>query len=413
MDESDSDRNDNLLELDGGISDPNSFQHDIFENRFAKCDFCIKIKIKLENQNLSKAKRLKYMQKREKHLKLQNQERQKYYRHAEKSRRYPHKYLCMIIDGMDQNKTNIPHFHRLAKSTSQMWNLRTHLTGVIIHGISTFGFFDIGQWPHDSNLTMNIILNSLWQVKDKLPNILYIQMDNCFRENKNKWVFALCCFLVEMKVFEKVKVNFLMVGHTHEDIDQLFSRFSNWLSRHSAITMMKLMFGFEKYDEVLEENWYVDEMLQAISERPSFNFRPDNLATEDDDDLSDIADDFAEIPPVHLGKPPSRKKKNEQVVSAVPEVGDICGMDVEKYSDFWPQIGEIKSIDGNCVQLVWFKGARTTVWRPWLIQMGKQRKPWTEELQLEDIVVNKIKLTNSGKLSQESVRVLDEIERRF
>lgn len=37
-----------------------------------------------------------------------------------------------------------------------------------------------------------------------------------------------------------------MVGHTHEDIDQVFSRFSSLLSRRSALTLTKLITAFER-----------------------------------------------------------------------------------------------------------------------------------------------------------------------
>eukprot|EP00105_Crassostrea_gigas_P040560 XP_019924708.1 PREDICTED: uncharacterized protein LOC105332847 [Crassostrea gigas] len=53
-------------------------------------------------------------------------------------------------------------------------------------------------------------------------------------------------YLVEKGVFRKIKVSFLMVGHTHEDIDQVFSKFSHWLCKHAAMTLEKLMEGFEK-----------------------------------------------------------------------------------------------------------------------------------------------------------------------
>ena len=49
-----------------------------------------------------------------------SQERQKYYKHAENSRRHPHKYACIIIDGMDQNKTNIPHFVRIPNTVANV-----------------------------------------------------------------------------------------------------------------------------------------------------------------------------------------------------------------------------------------------------------------------------------------------------
>ncbi len=37
-------------------------------------------------------------------------ERRKYYNHCAKSRHFPDKYMAMIIDGMDQQKTTLPHF---------------------------------------------------------------------------------------------------------------------------------------------------------------------------------------------------------------------------------------------------------------------------------------------------------------
>jgi hypothetical protein len=38
--------------------------------------------------------------------------------------------------------------------------------------------------------------------------------------------------LVEMRIFQKVKVGFLFFGHTHDHIDQMFSRFSVTLKRN-------------------------------------------------------------------------------------------------------------------------------------------------------------------------------------
>ena len=37
-------------------------------------------------------------------------ERQKYYKHQDKAKKMPHKYMSLITDGMDSSKTNIPHF---------------------------------------------------------------------------------------------------------------------------------------------------------------------------------------------------------------------------------------------------------------------------------------------------------------
>ncbi|XP_064645571.1 uncharacterized protein LOC135498949 isoform X2 [Lineus longissimus] len=51
---------------------------------------------------------------------------------------------------------------------------------------------------------------------------LHLQMDNCWRENKNRYILSFLFFLVHIDVFEEVSLNFLPVGHTHEDVDQMF-----------------------------------------------------------------------------------------------------------------------------------------------------------------------------------------------
>lgn len=66
-------------------------------------------------------------------------------------------------------------------------------------------------------------------------------MDNCWREDKNKFVLGFICLLVERKIFEKIKVSFSVVGHTHENIDQMFSCFARRLAKNDAHTLEALM----------------------------------------------------------------------------------------------------------------------------------------------------------------------------
>ena len=39
-----------------------------------------------------------------------------------------------------------------------------------------------------------------------------------------RFILGFLCLLVELGIFIKIKLSFLVVGHTHEDIDQVFSR---------------------------------------------------------------------------------------------------------------------------------------------------------------------------------------------
>ena len=61
--------------------------------------------------------------------------------------------------------------------------------------------------------------------RNELPSenpTLYLQVDNC-GENKNKIMIAFLVDLVRQGIFSKIKVGFLMTGHTHKDIDAFFS----------------------------------------------------------------------------------------------------------------------------------------------------------------------------------------------
>ena len=87
---------------------------------------------------------------------------------------------------------------------------------------------------NDANLTINIIHHVLTHWSGNLPQVLYLQLDNTSHENKNQIVFGYLSMLVEMGIFQKVKVGFLLVGHTHDHIDQMFSRFSVTLKKKIA-----------------------------------------------------------------------------------------------------------------------------------------------------------------------------------
>lgn len=73
-------------------------------------------------------------------------------------------------------------------------------------GIREFAYVDMGQFPHDSNLTAEVILRSLLHLRGNMKNKLLIQMDNCCRENKNKYILALAHVLVDLDIFEEVSM---------------------------------------------------------------------------------------------------------------------------------------------------------------------------------------------------------------
>lgn len=86
--------------------------------------------------------------------------------------------------------------------------------------------------PAGSNLICTSIhraLSRLFQThcvdgRDPYIDQLYVQVDNCIGENKNHIVLAYLGSLVGRGVVGRAEVNFMVVGHTHTLIDQVFSR---------------------------------------------------------------------------------------------------------------------------------------------------------------------------------------------
>lgn len=55
-----------------------------------------------------------------------------------------------------------------------------------------------------------------------------------------RYLLGFCALLVQMNVFSKIIIGFLPVGHTHEDIDQFFSRVAVYLATHNARSVEEL-----------------------------------------------------------------------------------------------------------------------------------------------------------------------------
>jgi hypothetical protein len=77
----------------------------------------------------------------------------------------------------------------------------------IVHGVRPYVYTCTEALASDSNLTIECLLRTLNQLSRPLRPILYVQADNCSRENKNKFVLALLAQLVQMKVFTKVRID--------------------------------------------------------------------------------------------------------------------------------------------------------------------------------------------------------------
>lgn len=69
------------------------------------------------------------------------------------------------------------------------------------------------------------------------PPTLYVQIDNCTRENKILYMFAYIEFLVAWKIFHTIDVSYLLIWHNQGNIDQVFCCTSERLCSSDAITL--------------------------------------------------------------------------------------------------------------------------------------------------------------------------------
>jgi hypothetical protein len=184
----------------------------------------------------SEAEHRHYKALRDKHFILQRAQRLQYYKNREKGVSQPEKYLSIICDAMDQGKTQLPIMRRRAKN-DKVDLVKQKVMGVMVHGWGTFLY--VAHSP--LKLGVNFVLECVWRTLLKLnamytakaflwPAKLKLQFDNA---SDNKAYAALMFFAILVKdgVFTKVTINFLMVGHTHEDIDQYFSVIARRLNK--------------------------------------------------------------------------------------------------------------------------------------------------------------------------------------
>src|SRR5450759_4624541 len=120
-----------------------------------------------------------------------------------------------------------------------------HVVGCLVfHGeLHSRVFLNYPNLHNDGNLTITILQRVLNEWEEKhgvLPPVLYLQLDNTSRENKNNLLMTYLHMLVKKKIFKKIKIGFLLVGHTHDQIDQMFSTFSKRLGKHKAFTFEEL-----------------------------------------------------------------------------------------------------------------------------------------------------------------------------
>lgn len=222
---------------------------------FTVCDTCVMLKSNLQRLApvLGAEKERGLIKKQlHQHLDLITFERAEYRRVRSMATEQPNRVLSVIIDGADQAKFALPRFPQSTKRETGK-ALKQKVTGVLFHGslrrtdfLSLFTSAE--NIPGGANQTIDALCRALFAVVDlrqssglnSLAPDLYIQLDNTSKDNKNRFFFAFCDYMVHTGLFDKVTVNFLPVGHTHEDIDRRFSRISVAMKSRAVVSIPDL-----------------------------------------------------------------------------------------------------------------------------------------------------------------------------
>jgi len=264
--------------------------------------------------------------KKRKHLETMQKQRDHFMQKKQEAMDHPLRLWTITIDGMDQSKTQLPHRARFSKDLDSLQRMKVHAEGGFCFGgpRPIVGLLNFPDLRKDSNLcigTVERILDIQWQelendsqlkvnaaaaaaearaaaalqdaaldqeMKDEAaaadsvhpgagypahgpgqrwPECLHLTFDNAAGECKNQWMFRFLGLLVLHGVFKYITVSTLLVGHTHDIVDQLFSIWARVLRIHNAETYEKLRALFrERYISRIQG--LVDLMKKRAEARP-------------------------------------------------------------------------------------------------------------------------------------------------
>ncbi len=212
-------------------------------HRFTKCSDCEFYRSELAKAGLNERTASVLKRSKAAHIAFVQRERLEYARKRDQAIRNPSKFCSFIIDGADQSAYGLPHLLFNTKSMRGE-KLKVRLIGVKEHLLvpNVFFYLMTEEFETGANHVIECVHRFLSHKFEKGPILqtLYVQADNCSRENKNRYFMSYFEMLVARGVVKDVYVSFLPVGHTHEDIDQIFSRTSTHLRSHNAVTISDL-----------------------------------------------------------------------------------------------------------------------------------------------------------------------------
>jgi hypothetical protein len=217
--------------------------------RLGRCHDCVFYDLKLTDDSLPKEEKEALRKTKAKHLNSVMAERAAYKEVSREAAMPDSKTLSLIFD--KGNGPRIPHSAKFPKNWATAKRFKSGLWGLIDHSnMKKVLIPHMSEYPDDPNFTLSVFYDYLVNVrrtmKGGFPAYLHLQVDNCAKENKNNWMLALLSTLVEKNLFKIIVLEFLPPGHTHEDIDALFTPVSNGATSYNAFTPNEFASSFLK-----------------------------------------------------------------------------------------------------------------------------------------------------------------------
>ena len=138
--------------------------------------------------------------------------------------------LCLTVDSIDHSKFIWPKSLAMqSKEFSKFIRPTLGVTCALLHGRACLFYVSESHVAHDSSWTTDVVAHVLEVIKKEFPELdtrqchLALHGDNSSKEVKNNTILRLLASCVGCHRLQECSLNTLQAGHSHEDIDQLFS----------------------------------------------------------------------------------------------------------------------------------------------------------------------------------------------
>jgi hypothetical protein len=229
-----------------------------------RCNDCEKIDCRILGAKKNSGARDAAKADKREHLRVASAQREHFNLKKREAMKNPLLLWAITFDGFDQSKTQIPHRPRASKELDGEPLIGMHWVGAYAYGapVPVLAFCNDESIAKDSSLSCTILFKILeiqWDALERkyLDNLeaqtpqeaargvdvhteaakasnaaryaaehwparIHLTFDNAAGEAKNQYFFRTAAALVHYGVFEAITLSTMLVGHTHDIVDQMF-----------------------------------------------------------------------------------------------------------------------------------------------------------------------------------------------